>query len=178
MAIRRGLHAAVLFISVSSAPAWALDGIALEIGGGEGVDRIRAAVQWDWNRQWLRGSNLHLGGYWDLSVGYWHRSDVAPGQNDEIVDIGLTPVFRIQANTLTGLFLEAGIGFHLLSRTSIGDKRMSTKFQFGDHLGVGYRFGAKGAFELGYRFQHHSNAGIKRPNPGINFHQVRAGYHF
>ena len=178
MAIHKGLQSAVFLAAMSSVPAWALDGVAFEIGGGEGVDRVRAAVQWDWNRQWLRVSDWHLGGYWDLSIGQWHKGDVAPGQNDDITDIGLTPVFRVQPNTLTGPYFEAGIGFHLLSRTSIGDKQLSTKFQFGDHLGLGYRFGAKGAFDVGYRFQHHSNAGIKRPNPGINFHQVRVRYHF
>jgi hypothetical protein len=65
-----------------------------------------------------------------------------------------------------------------LSHTQIGDKRLSTAFQFGDHLGFGYRFGARSAFDLGYRYQHLSNGSIKRPNPGINFHQVRLQYHF
>jgi hypothetical protein len=55
---------------------------------------------------------------------------------------------------------------------------MSTAFQFGSHIGLGYRFGAKRSYEIGYRFQHISNAGIKKPNPGINFHQVRVQYHF
>jgi len=65
-----------------------------------------------------------------------------------------------------------------LSKTSLGDKRFSTMFQFGDHLGVGYRFGTKGAFDLSYRYQHLSNASIKRPNNGINFNQIRLQYHF
>ncbi len=44
-------------------------------------------------------------------------------------------------------------------------------------MGVGYRFDRKG-FEIGYRFQHISNAGIKEPNDGINFHQLRLQYHY
>jgi hypothetical protein len=84
----------------------------------------------------------------------------------------------MQPNGLVGPFIEAAVGFHLLSHTSIGDRRMSTAFQFGNHIGVGYRFGAKAHYELGYRFQHLSNASIKRPNPGINFHQIRLQYHF
>jgi hypothetical protein len=55
---------------------------------------------------------------------------------------------------------------------------MSTAFQFGNHVGLGYRFGATNAFDLSYRFQHLSNASIKSPNAGINFHQVRAQYNF
>ena len=122
-------------------------------------------------------ADWHVGGYWDLGIGYWRR-DALPGENENIWEIGFTPVFRIQRNTLTGPYAEAGIGAHLLSRTQIGDKRLSTKFQFGDHLGFGYRFGVKGAWDLGYRFQHLSNASIKSPNDGINFHQVRLQYRF
>jgi lipid A 3-O-deacylase len=170
--------AGVLLAALSSAPALALDGLAIELGRGEGVDRARVGLQWDWNRQLLKFSDWHLGGYWDASLAQWHDGEVRPGQNDSITDLGFTPVFRVQANSLTGPYFEAGIGLHLLSHTQIGDKRLSTAFQFGDHLGFGYRFGAKSAFDVGYLFQHHSNASIKRPNPGINFHQVRLQYHF
>lgn len=161
-----------------SAGAWAVDGVAVEFGRGDGTDMGRVAVQLDWQKQWLRTGNWHLGGYWDFSVGYWRKDDVRTGQNDDLADIGVTPVFRWQRNDRRGLYGEAAIGFHLISRTSLGDKRFSTEFQFGDHLGVGYRFGARSAFDVSYRFQHLSNAGIKRPNNGIDFHQVRLQYHF
>ena len=164
-------------IAIASAPAAAVDGIAVEYGQGDGADMGRIGVQWDWNKRWFEGKSWHVGGYWDLALGYWTR-DAGPGQNDELADLGLTPVFRLQGNDLKGPYAELGIGFHLLSKTSLGDKRFSTKFQFGDHLGIGYRFGAKGAFDVGYRYQHLSNASIKRPNNGINFHQVRVQYHF
>ena len=52
-------------------------------------------------------------------------------------------VARCSRTASRGPYVEAGIGLHLLSHSSIGDKRLSTAFQFGDHLGVGYRFGAK-----------------------------------
>ena len=158
--------------------ALATDGAALEIGRGDGTDMGRVAVQWGWNKRWFEGGDWHLGGYWDLGLGYWRGDDVLPGQNDDIAEIGFTPVFRFQRNSLAGPYFEGGIGAHLLSRTQIGDKRFSTKFQFGDHLGLGYRFGAKGAWDLGYRFQHLSNGSIKKPNDGINFHQVRLQYWF
>ena len=174
---KRVFGAGVLLAAMSSAPALAIDGFAVEAGRGEGVDRGRVAVQWDWNRQLLTFGNWHVGGFWDLSLGVWHDGDARAGQNDSIVDVGFTPVFRIQPNALVGPYLEAAVGVHVLSRSQIGDKRMSTMFQFGDHVGLGYRFGKTG-FDLGYRFQHHSNASIKRPNPGINFHQVRLQYRF
>jgi len=170
---------AAAFVWLASFPVLAMDGIALEAGttGSGRTDMGRVAVQWNWNRRWLQTEGWHLGGYWDLALGYWN-SNAGPGQNDSIVDVGVTPVFRFQSNDLTGLYFEAGVGFHWLSKTQIGDRRFSTQFQFGDHLGLGYRFGARGAYELGYRVQHLSNANIKKPNDGIDFHQVRLQYRF
>jgi opacity protein-like surface antigen len=84
----------------------------------------------------------------------------------------------LQRHDFRGLYLEAGIGAHLISSTALGNKRFGTAFQFGDHLGFGYRFGARGAADIGYRYQHLSNADIKVPNNGIDFHQVRLQYWF
>jgi hypothetical protein len=178
MTFRRYASILVALAAFSSAPAHSITGMSLELGGGDSVEMARVGVQWDWGKRWFQGADWHLGGYWDAAVGYWNRSGARAGEHDDLFDFGLTPVFRIQPNSLRGPYLEAGIGFHLLSHSSIGDKRMSTMFQFGDHLGIGYRFGARGSYDLGYRFQHLSNASIKRPNPGINFHQVRLQYNF
>ena len=167
-----------MLLASAAFPARALDGMSLEAGSGEGIRTGRVALQWDWTSRWLQSTNWHLGGYWDVALGYWHRNDTGPGQHDDLFDFGLTPVLRLQPNGRSGPYVEAGVGLHLLSRTSIGDKQMSTALQFGNHIGVGYRFGAKGSYEVGYRFQHISNAGLKKPNPGINFHQLRVQYHF
>ncbi len=171
------MAAAVLFLA--SARAAAVDGFAIEGGRTHSghTEMGRVAVQWNWNKRWIEGKESHLGGYWDLALGYWY-GDTAPGQNPDIVDIGLTPVFRFQGNDLKGMYLEAGIGFHWLSRARIGSRRLSTQFQFGDHIGAGYRFGARQAWDISYRYQHLSNADIKKPNDGIDFHQVRLQYHF
>ena len=177
IAVKTALAAGAFAWALASAPSYAIDGIAIEGGSGDGADMARLGVQWDWNKRWFEGKDWHLGGYWDLAAGYWHRSS-PPGFNEDLFDIGLTPVLRVQQNDLDGPYFEAGIGFHLLSQTSLGDKRFSTSFQFGNHIGAGVRFGPKGRYDLGYRFQHLSNADIKRPNSGINFHQIRFLYRF
>lgn len=177
--IRRAwLYVSVLLAMWASAPASAIDGMSLEIGGGDSVDMGRVGVQWDWKSRWFQGANWHLGGYWDAALGYWHYGGATPSQHGDIVELALTPVLRVQPNGLVGPYIEAGVGFHLLSHSSIGDTRMSTAFQFGNHIGAGYRFGARASYDLGYRFQHLSNASIKRPNAGINFHQIRLQYNF
>jgi opacity protein-like surface antigen len=174
---------AVLLAGVASGSAFAVDGVSIQGGvgaassEGSGTEMIRAAAQWDWNRRWLQGKEWHVGGFWNVGAGYWQR-DATPGQNGELYEIGVTPVFRLQGNELAGPYVEAGVGAHLLSETSLGDRRFSTSFQFGSHLGVGYRFGARQAFDLSYSYQHLSNADIKKPNDGIDFHQVRLQYHF
>ncbi len=172
------LIATTFAVTLASAPASAIDGFAVEGGSGNGVDMGRIAAQWDWSQHWFQGRDWHLGGYWDLALGYWDRGRAAPGQHDSLLDIGLTPTFRLEPNGLKGAYADAGVGLHLLSHTTLGDRRFSTAFQFGNHVGIGYRFGVKQAFDLGVRFQHLSNASIKQPNTGINFGQVRLQYHF
>ena len=161
----------------AAVPVSALDGFAIEGGGGEGSSMGRGAVQWNWGKRWFQRGDWHVGSFWELGIAYWSR-DAQPGQNGDLVEIGLTPVFRLQRNDLTGPYVEGAIGVHLLSDTALGDKIFSTAFQFGDHVGVGYRFGVKNALDMSYRFQHLSNGGIKKPNDGINFHQLRLQYHF
>lgn len=68
---------------------------------------------------------------------------------------------------------------HLFSNTTItGDKRMGTNFEFGDHVGLGIRFGERSQYDLAYRYQHYSNGGISNNNSGVNFSEFRLGYQF
>ena len=153
---------ASLFSITASLPALALDGVFGEVGTGErGASLARLGAHWDQTARWLP-RNLHL--YWELSLGRW---DAEP---DAIYDFGLTPVFRY-ARAERGFYGEAAIGLHWLSGTSVHpEAHFSSRFQFGDHIGVGYR-GTR--YDVGVRLQHLSNAGLRNPNPGINFFILR-----
>jgi len=175
--------AALALLSGSSA-ALAIDGVSFGYGDSDSsnssVKLYRIGAQWDWNKRLIEVGNWHLGGYWEANLGYWdNRSN---GRTDsELFDIGFTPVFRFQQSSIAGLspYAELGVGFHFLSRASVSTQRQfGSSFQFGDHVGVGVRFGDQGRYDLGYRYQHLSNLGIKQPNQGINFHQLRLRYHF
>jgi lipid A 3-O-deacylase len=168
--IRKTALAAALAVA---APAHAVDGAALEIGrGDERSELLRASVQWQWQRRWFNGSGWHLGGYWDASVGAWTTDKT-------LIDFGLTPVFRLQRSASSGPYLEAAIGFHLLSDLSVTRTRIfGSSFQFGDHFAAGWRFGERGRYDLSVRIQHLSNGGIKKPNPGINFALLRFAWEF
>lgn len=56
----------------------------------------------------------------------------------------------------------------------------TTTFNFIDQAGFGVRIeaGARHALLFGYRFQHISNGGRVKPNPGANFNFVYAGVSF
>jgi lipid A 3-O-deacylase len=177
--IRKTLGAAAL---VLAAPAQALDGVSVEIGfGDENTETIRGGLQWNWQRRWFAERSWTLGAYWDLQIGRW-SGPLRPGQQQQSVwDIGITPVFRLERAERTRVvpYFEAGIGFHLLSDLRINSKRVfSTHFQYGDHLAAGVRFGDGHTHDLSLRLQHLSNGGLARPNPGINFLQLRIARHF
>ena len=168
----------LVVLGLSAMPACALDGVTFEGGwGSSDTAMARASFQWDWKTRLLQGANWHVGGYWDAGLSYWNHDNTPTGQNDELFDFNLTPVFRLQPNGLAGPYTEAGVGAHILTSSSIGNRSMGASYQFGAHVGLGYRFDRKG-FEIGYRFQHISNAGITEPNDGINFHQLRLQYHY
>ena len=179
-----GTVIAALAVLSASHAALAIDGISFEVGDSDSsnssVNLYRVGAQWDWNKKLLAAGNWHLGGYWEANLGYWdNRSNGTTGSS--LFDVGVTPVFRFQQNSITGFspYAELGVGFHFLSRTSVStERRLGSSFQFGDHVGAGVRFGDKGQYDVGYRYQHLSNAGIKQPNQGINFHQLRLQYHF
>ncbi|OGS99391.1 MAG: hypothetical protein A3F73_00810 [Gallionellales bacterium RIFCSPLOWO2_12_FULL_59_22] len=158
----------------------AVDGASVEYGNGDATDMARAGLICNWDKQWFAEGDWHVTGFWEATLGTWNGHSNA-GNNRDIVDIGITPVFRFQKKNPSGMspYLEGAIGFHLISKTSINaDRKFGTAFQFGDHLGAGVLFGDRRQFDLGYRFQHLSNASIKKPNQGINFNQIRFAYHF
>jgi len=138
----------------------------------------RIGVQWNWDKKWLETKNWYLTGYWESSLGYWYNNDNA-GKNTGLVDIGITPVFRYQRSEIYDFvpYIELAVGAHYLTDKDISArKKFSTHFQFGDHLAAGFVLNKH--YDLSYHFQHLSNANIKSPNPGINFHQIRFQYHF
>lgn len=166
------------FIIAHSA-SYALDSASIEIGSGNKTRLARAGLQWRWENKWWQSNGSHLGGYWDLTLAQWHgtRFQNLPDHDQNLTAIGVTPVFRFQSDTLKGGYVEGGIGVHYLSDLYDNNgRRLSTKFQFGDHIGAGYVF--RNNLDLGLKIQHFSNGGIKQPNNGTNFMVIRMKYPF
>lgn len=163
----------------AAASSFAADSLSFEAATGDRTYIVRVGAQWDWNKKWFQSNGTHLGGYWDLAGAYWrenrHREIV--GKKNSLYDIGFTPVFRFQRDDKRRWYVEGGIGVHYLSELYDNDgARLSTRFQFGDHLGIGYVF--QNQLDVGLRLQHFSNGGFKEPNSGVDVAVLRLAYPF
>lgn len=162
-----------------TAAAMAVERVAIEAGTGDDVNIVGVEVS---SSEWRRGV-LGRGWSWSLygkvGVARWE------GRNDDtahkhLVDLTAYPVLRLDScmGSSWSPYIEAGIGAHLLSKTRINDRRLSTAFQFGEFVGVGWSIGPKRKFDLGIRVQHLSNASIKKPNPGLTYGSLVLQYRF
>lgn len=127
---------------------------------------------WRWERRTSFGTAT---GYWEASVGRWSSEQGTQHTSAWVTQVGITPVLRWRPSAWDETwFVEVGIGANFLTPIYRSrDRRFSTTFNFGDHLAVGRRFGTDQRHEIALRLQHFSNAGIRRPNPGENFLQLR-----
>lgn len=170
----------LFLVLLLSGNVWAVDGMSVEAGNGDATNTARVGAVWNFDHPWFTEGNWQVAGFWEAMAGQW-QGHSGYGNNQTVTDIGLTPVFRFEQKK-SGAFspyLEGAIGFHLISPAFVNaQRRFGSSFQFGDHVGFGVRLGEHQQFDLGYRFQHLSNGGIKKPNQGINLNEVHLIYHF
>jgi lipid A 3-O-deacylase len=159
-----------------------IDSVSVTVGkddNSNATDIYRLGLQNKWDHTWFNDGAWFVGGYWDVSLAYWDSDN---DTSRSLYDLGLTPILRLQRDTElsnnVSPFSEVGVGGHLLTDQEIGERDLSSRFQFGTHLGLGLGFGDKGRYELMYRYQHLSNANTKSPNQAINLHLVSFGYAF
>jgi len=172
--MKRCLAAAVLIAAASGAQA--VDSFTLEVGGGKDVLHARAGATWQWNVRWLPLGHWHLTGYWEANAGAWEVD--GPGGR-RVYEAGFTPVFRLRPNAIGGTqpYWEAALGLRLVSRTRLNDRiDLGDNLLLSEHLGFGVTFGEKTRYDLGYRLQHTSNAGLRDGGDGVTLHQLRLSY--
>lgn len=161
------------------APAQALRplGFFAQFGVADEVTAATAGLIWNpgWNALPAAWSV-----YFEASLSRWNSRGGYPSDHGVLTQVGLIPVFRWRADQgRSAWFWEGGIGATVTSSVyRTAGKRFSTSFNFGDHVGVGYSFGTAKGNEVALRIEHFSNAGIKHPNPGQNFVQLRYVRHF
>ncbi|WP_228529781.1 acyloxyacyl hydrolase [Diaphorobacter caeni] len=159
---------------LSQAPSIYLQGSGAD--GGTHAATVGMTLPWNGWSYDLWGGQVR--GFWDIYATRLSFDGIHG--HDRSWMLGLTPTLRWRAyNGSSPWFVQAGIGLsYMTDRYITVHKEFSTSFNFASHLGVGYSFGEQRRHELQLRVEHISNAGIKHPNPGENFAQLRYAYHF
>ncbi len=151
---------------------WHPDGVVLEAGiGRNGNALVGAGLAWDWSWHHMSGVG-ELSARTELLLNEW-RADDFDGGHQNFTQLVLLPTLRMQlAQGRSPWFLELGIGASYMDPLYVTpEKQFSTRWNFYDVLGVGYQLSRDR--ELGLRLNHVSNGGIKNPNPGEEFLQLR-----
>lgn len=124
-----------------------------------------------WNLPW----------HWDPCLGLNLKPRVeasagclSGGQEDGFVGT-LGPVVELNEGKIP-VTLEGGVSPTLLSRYDFSERDLGGRFEFTDHLGFDWH--VTKCFTVGWRFQHMSNAGIYRHNPGLNLQMLSSSYSF
>lgn len=159
------MRAVLLALLLPAGAALADSGLALHFGratGGKDVDVARVAyrhgLQPDARAWWPTHVQLGASTWWVPDVGGTRRRH----------DLNVTALWR---KPRAWGYFEAGFGPYVLSST-INNRttRLPSELQFGSHVGIGWRMGARAT--AGLALQHISNAGIEQPNGGIDFVQM------
>ena len=149
-------------------PAYANHGYAIDFIRGEGsVNGVKLAYQYNIDQP--------LDILWPLtltmetSANFWEYGE--ENKYDSNVVIALSPIVRLPIGTAFNkpIELELGIGVSLLDDTQFAGKDVSTHYQFEDRIGFSTTFGQSNEYRVSLRYLHYSNAGFKKPIPGLDF---------
>lgn len=170
----RAVQVGVLVVLASAAHAAYAWDMAFAVGRtGQSQTTARVGVAQNWESRWFDSSTGYLSGYWDAGLTYWQS-----GQYDKSAySLSISPVFTYNFKSSNSFhpFVELGVGVSAFSRTRVGDKNLGSSFNFEDRLGFGF---ASGNHRFGVRVIHYSNAGIKKPNDGIESYGVYYAFKF
>ena len=169
----------ILLLALSTSGYAAPNEFSIETGRGSHSSIVQIGTQYSSEllTQLIDQPTLRV--YWEPSIAIIDakKYEDQAGRSHTLYDIGVTPVLRWQSNAQSGWFGELGIGANYVSpKYDNAGKIMGTPFQFGDFVGFGYQFNQRLSMSL--KFKHYSNAGIKEPNPAVNFGLIRVAYSF
>jgi lipid A 3-O-deacylase len=134
-------------------------GAGRSLDHGIGVYRLGAIK--DTGFRWLPNDTGWLSLYCEASFNYWEK-------DNDVYGAAFSPVFIYffgSPESAVQPYIEAGIGVAGISDTRIGDRNMSTAFQFEDRVGLGVR---AEPFDFNVRYMHYSNGSVKEPNDGVD----------
>jgi lipid A 3-O-deacylase len=131
----------------------------------ESTMTYRLGTQFDFQQSWFASDVGRLTGYWDAVYTYWDGDKTASNHS-----LSVSPVLVYEfAGERFNPYVEVGIGIAAFSSTELADNDLGSSLQFEDRLGFGLRFADQ---EVGVRVLHYSNAGLKKPNDGVESYSV------
>jgi len=142
---------------------------------GEGdVQGLKVAVQREsaFFTQYLQDHGIAATVSFEMSANFWRFGP--ENDTDHNLVVAFSPVLTYSLGKVfeKELLVEFGIGVSLLDDTTFAGKNVSTHYQFEDRLGLIYRL--RNGDSVSLRYLHYSNAGFKKPNPGLDF--IALGY--
>lgn len=181
--MKKKLRATMAFVlalvAIGARADWkAPDSVMIE-GGVTAHNGRNVTAGITWPSGWHHTSHT---GEWtastELFVSEWSTKFI--DHRRSLTQLGIVPVVRYRFNHGgSDWFAEGGIGLTYFDGLyQRGDRRFSTRLNFQDTLGVGRSFGARREHEASLRISHVSNAGLREPNPGENFVQLRYAHRF
>ena len=153
------------------------DNKLLEVGvrGGASVQNEREDInqyelfttfklpwQWQWpNSNWLLSTQQHA------------RIGALVSDDDDGFVVSIAMGLTLEKPG--GRFgVDIGSGPTYISQDEFGPQDMGGNFQFTSHIRLRYKL--TDHFSIGYRYHHISNAGIDRPNPGLDVQSIDLSY--
>jgi lipid A 3-O-deacylase len=140
-------------------------------GPKDSLAGLSVGAQWPW--AWRSGfAGGEFSAATEVFLSAW-RADAAGGGHRSYLQAGVVPMFR-WTPAQSAWFFEAGIGLSILDKEYVSaNRRQGSQWNFSDNFAVGRSFGERNEQEISLRWQHSSNAGIEKPNPGIDLLMVR-----
>jgi hypothetical protein len=150
-------------------------GVRFGFGANDSSSDFRqteAFVDWNLPWHWEPGKDWQLQTKLEVSAGW--LGEVAEHGQDSFISSG-GPTFVVK-HVRFPLQLEGGVSPTVLTREDFRTKDVGTLIQFTSHVGLTCDIASR--VRIGYRFQHMSNAGLSRNNPGMNLHMFGLSYLF
>jgi hypothetical protein len=135
----------------------------------EDFHQAEAFVDWNLPWQWRWGQDWRLDSRLDLSAGWL-------GDNSRSAAIFSSGPSLVVGYGNFPVSIEGGVSPTVISRYEFASRNLGIPFQFTSHAGFSWDFAQHLRFS--YRFQHMSNAGLDKDNPGLNMNLLAISYTF
>jgi len=151
------------FLTVGARGGFSINSYSHRFQQAEAFAQFDLPWQWNFYSDWVLNPRI------DVSAGYLNSQDI----NAFVGTAG--PLLELRKGKFP-LALEGGSSPTILSQYHFGNSDLGEDFQFTSHIGLTWYITDHLSF--GYRFQHMSNAGLAKPNPGLNVEMLELSYHF